>query len=140
MPKPQITDQTPEPTRLSLHVPEPAVRPGDEPDFSHIEIPRAGAIRCPPIDVEPADIKDLAYSIVRVMNRNGEAVGPWAEFIGADLNDGLLIKGLRDMITTRSFDARMTLAQRQGKTSFYMQCTGEEAVACAFQAALRPGT
>ena len=37
------------------------------------------------------------------------------------------------MMKTRAFDARMMMAQRQGKTSFYMQCTGEEAVACAFQ-------
>ena len=65
---------------LSLHVPEPVVRPGDEPDFSHIEIPRAGETRCPAIDVDAADIKDMAYSIIRVLNRNGEAVGPWAEF------------------------------------------------------------
>ena len=130
---------TADPAPLSLHVPEPAIRPGDEPDFSHIEIPRAGETRCPPIDVDAADIKDMAYSIIRVLNRNGEAVGPWAAFLEDDLTDDLLIKGLRDMMTTRSLDARMTLAQRQGKTSFYMQCTGEEAVACAFQAALRPG-
>ena len=135
MPKSPIADPAP----LSLHVPEPAVRPGDEPDFSHIEIPRADETRCPPIDVDAADIKDMAYSIIRVLNRNGEAVGPWAAFLEDDLTDDLLIKGLRDMMTTRSLDARMTLAQRQGKTSFYMQCTGEEAVACAFQAALRPG-
>ena len=43
------------------------------------------------------------------------------------------------MLKTRAFDARMMMAQRQAKTSFYMQCTGEEAVACAFQAALEKG-
>src|ERR1700761_5115019 len=31
----------------------------------------------------------------------------------------------------RAFDERMYRAQRQGKTSFYMKCTGEEAIACA---------
>ena len=122
-----------------FHVPEPVVRPGNEPDFSHIDIPRAGETRCPPIDVYAADIKDLASSIIRVLNRNGEAVGPWAQFLGDSLNDELLTKGLRDMMTTRAFDERMRLAQRQGKTSFYLQCTGEEAIACAFQAALRKG-
>jgi 2-oxoisovalerate dehydrogenase E1 component alpha subunit len=35
------------------------------------------------------------------------------------------------MILTRAFDDRMYRAQRQGKTSFYMKCTGEEAVAIA---------
>ena len=33
----------------------------------------------------------------------------------------------------------MLMAQRQGKTSFYMQHMGEEAVSCAFRKALRPG-
>jgi 2-oxoisovalerate dehydrogenase E1 component alpha subunit len=34
---------------------------------------------------------------------------------------------------------RMVMAQRQGKTSFYMPHMGEEAVSCAFQRALAPG-
>ena len=37
------------------------------------------------------------------------------------------------MLKTRVFDARMVMMQRQGKTSFYMHCTGEEAIACAFR-------
>ena len=36
---------------------------------------------------------------------------------------------MRHMMTLRTFDARMLMAQRQGKTSFYMQHLGEEAVA-----------
>ena len=43
------------------------------------------------------------------------------------------------MMTLRAFDARMLTAQRQGKTSFYMQHMGEEAVSCAFRRALAPG-
>ena len=43
------------------------------------------------------------------------------------------------MMTLRIFDARMQTAQRQGKTSFYMQHMGEEAVSCAFRKALEPG-
>ena len=43
------------------------------------------------------------------------------------------------MMTLRAFDARMQMAQRQGKTSFYMQHTGEEAVSCAFRVALKSG-
>jgi hypothetical protein len=35
------------------------------------------------------------------------------------------------MALTRAFDDRMYRAQRQGKTSFYMKCTGEEAVSVA---------
>ncbi len=35
------------------------------------------------------------------------------------------------MLLTRAFDDRMIRAQRQGKTSFYIKCTGEEAVSVA---------
>ena len=45
---------------LSLHVPEPAVRPGDKPDFHYLPIPRAGAVRRPPVDVPAHEIHDLA--------------------------------------------------------------------------------
>jgi 2-oxoisovalerate dehydrogenase E1 component alpha subunit len=120
---------------LRLHVPEPEVRPGGTPDFSKVVIPSAGSVRRPEIDAEPESIRDLAYSIIRVLNREGEAVGPWAGL----LSDAELLEGLRHMMTLRTFDARMQMAQRQGKTSFYMQHMGEEAVSCAFRQALAPG-
>jgi 2-oxoisovalerate dehydrogenase E1 component alpha subunit len=120
---------------LRLHVPEPAVRPGDTPDFSSVRIPEAGSVARPEVDADPESIRDLAYSIIRVLNRDGEAVGPWAGL----LTDGELLEGLRHMMTLRAFDARMLMAQRQGKTSFYMQHMGEEAVCCAFSKALLPG-
>ncbi len=120
---------------LELYVPEPEFRPGDKPDFSNVTIPQAGEGERPPIDVPADDIRKLAYTIIRVMNRNGEAVGPWA----GELSDERVKEGLEDMMRVRAFDARMQMAQRQGKTSFYMQCLGEEAIACAFSKALRPG-
>jgi len=43
------------------------------------------------------------------------------------------------MMLLRTFDARMLIAQRQGKTSFYMQHLGEEAISTAFRQALEPG-
>lgn len=43
---------------------------------------------------------------------------------------------LRSMALVRAFDERMFRAQRQGKTSFYMKCTGEEAVSVAAAHAL----
>lgn len=124
-----------ESTRLSLHVPEPAVRPGDQPDFSNVSIPRAGSVPKPEIDAAPETMRELAYSIIRVLNREGEAVGPWAGL----LSDEELLAGLRHMMRLRAFDARMLMAQRQGKTSFYMQHLGEEAVSCAFRKALLRG-
>ena len=120
---------------LRLHVPEPEVRPGGTPDFSGVKIARAGSVRRPPVDVDPAEIRDLAFSIVRVLNRAGEAVGEWA----GTLDDEELLDGLKAMMRVRAFDRRMLMAQRQGKTSFYMQCLGEEAIACAFRKALGPG-
>ncbi|OBY26954.1 3-methyl-2-oxobutanoate dehydrogenase (2-methylpropanoyl-transferring) subunit alpha [Leisingera sp. JC1] len=120
---------------LSLNVPEPGCRPGSTPDFSGFEIPRAGAVPRPPVDVDPDAIRDMAFSIVRVLNKDGEAVGDWA---GA-LSTEELHEGLRHMLLLRTFDARMLNAQRQGKTSFYMQHLGEEAVSCAFSRALEPG-
>jgi len=120
---------------LSLHVPEPPVRPGSKPDFSQVAIPEAGSVRRPDVSVDAHEIHDLAYSIVRVLNRQGEAIGPWAEGLDPDFLKG----GLRAMMKTRAYDARMIMAQRQGKTSFYMQCTGEEAIACAFQTTLEKG-
>ena len=43
------------------------------------------------------------------------------------------------MMRTRAFDTRMERAQRQGKTSFYMRCTGEEAIAVGQALELGPG-
>lgn len=120
---------------LRFHVPEPEVRPGGQPDFSNVVIPEAGSVDRPPVDAEPESIRKLAFSIIRVLNRKGEAVGPWA---GA-LSDEELVEGLRHMMLLRAFDARMQMAQRQGKTSFYMQHLGEEAVSTAFRRALEPG-
>ncbi|SMP33905.1 3-methyl-2-oxobutanoate dehydrogenase (2-methylpropanoyl-transferring) subunit alpha [Shimia sagamensis] len=120
---------------LSLNVPEPGCRPGDTPDFSDFEIPRAGEVGRPDVDADPDAIRDMAFSIVRVLNKEGEAVGDWAGALSVDE----LREGLRHMMTLRTFDARMQIAQRQGKTSFYMQHLGEEAVSCAFARALQPG-
>lgn len=120
---------------LSLRVPEPELRPGDVPNFSGVVVPRAGTVRRPDVDADPESIRDLAFTIIRVLNRDGEAVGPWA----GSLTDDELKAGLRHMMLLRAFDARMLTAQRQGKTSFYMQHLGEEAIGTAFRAALQDG-
>ena len=120
---------------LSFRVPAPEIRPGDSPDFSDVVIPKAGSVRRPPVDSDPEKIRDLAFTIIRVMTRDGHAAGDWAGMLGEDE----LRSGLRHMMRLRAFDARMLMAQRQGKTSFYMQHLGEEAIACAFQRALSKG-
>jgi 2-oxoisovalerate dehydrogenase E1 component alpha subunit len=120
---------------LRLHVPEPTGRPGHDTDFSYLPLSEAGAVRRPAVDVQAAQTNDLAFTLIRVLDKDGHAVGPWAP----DVDVALLKKGLRAMLRTRSFDVRMQLAQRQKKMSFYMQCLGEEAIACAHAMALSEG-
>ena len=120
---------------LRLHVPEPTGRPGHGTDFSYLHLSPAGAVQRPPVDIQPVETSDLAYTLVRVLDDDGRAVGPWAPQIDTDR----LRLGLRVMMKTRAFDARMQIAQRQKKISFYMQCLGEEAIATAHALALQPG-
>jgi 2-oxoisovalerate dehydrogenase E1 component alpha subunit len=117
---------------LALHVPEPEARPGDEIDFSHIPVPPAGSVSRPDINVDPSTIRDHAFQLIRVLDDEGRAVGPWDPRLDADK----LRRMLRDMMLVRVFDDRMYRAQRQGKTSFYMKATGEEAIAVASTHAL----
>lgn len=121
--------------KLGLHVPEPSSRPGDKPDFSHINVPKAGLVRKPDINCTPASIRDLAFDMIRVLDDQGVATGEWTP--GVD--NAFLLKGLRVMLKTRIFDERLFMSQRQGKTSIYVQCRGEEAIACAQRMALSQG-
>ena len=118
--------------RLLLHVPEPPFRPGDTPDFSAMEIPAAGSVPKPDIAASAAETEPLTKSLVRVLGDDHKAIGPWDPKLDADT----LRKILRDMVTVRIFDDRMYRAQRQGKTSFYMKATGEEAIAVTAAVAL----
>ncbi len=120
---------------LQLHVPEPSARPGHETNFSYLHLSPAGAVRKPPLNVNPAQTSDLAFSLVRVLDDDGKAVGPWA----SEVEPTVLRKGLRNMVKTRIFDARMLMAQRQKKLSFYMQSLGEEAIGSAHAIALSDG-
>ncbi len=120
---------------LRLHVPEPSGRPGCETDFSYLHLSPAGAVRRPPVDSTPFDTSDLAFGLIRVLDEQGQAVGPWAP----QIEPARLRKGLRAMMKTRIFDSRMLIAQRQRKLSFYMQSLGEEAIGTAQAQALQPG-
>ena len=123
------------PAPLRLHVPEPTGRPGHGTDFSYLHLSPAGEVPRPPLDVLPAETRDLATTLVRVLDDEGRAVGPWAPPLDAQVQR----RGLRAMLKTRAFDARMLIAQRQKKISFYIQCLGEEAIATAHALALQPG-
>ncbi|MEC4878430.1 3-methyl-2-oxobutanoate dehydrogenase (2-methylpropanoyl-transferring) subunit alpha [Pseudomonas sp. NC26] len=117
---------------LRLHVPEPTGRPGCQTDFSYLRLNDAGQVRKPPVDVDAADTADLSSSLVRVLDEQGNALGPWAEGIDPQT----LRQGMRAMLKTRIFDSRMVVAQRQKKMSFYMQSLGEEAIGSAQALAL----
>lgn len=118
---------------LSLHVPEPRFRPGDRVDYSHVEVPPAGAARRPEPSDPAASFHELAFGLVRVLGDDDRAVGPWDPRLSPDV----LRTMLRNMALVRAFDERMFRAQRQGKTSFYMKSTGEEAVSVAAAMAMQ---
>ena len=49
-----------------FHVPAPHARPGDTPDFSHIEIPPAGEARKPAVDIDGSEACVCVCVCVRV--------------------------------------------------------------------------
>ena len=122
----------PRPSRL--HVPRVPARPGEAPDFSYVSLSPAGAVARPDVNAAPADIENLSVELIRVLDDEHVAVGPWNPHLDVDV----LQVALRHMVLTRVFDDRMLRTQRQGKISFYMKSTGEEAVAIAAAMALRP--
>jgi 2-oxoisovalerate dehydrogenase E1 component alpha subunit len=120
---------------LQLHVPEPPGRPGRKTDFSYLHLSAAGEVRLPAVDATPVSTSDLAYGLIRVLDDAGHAQGPWAPTLDTEQ----MRSGLRAMMKTRAYDARMLIAQRQKKISFYMMSLGEEAIAVAHAQALQPG-
>src|SRR6201996_32377 len=121
---------------FDLHIPAPPARPGDQPDFSHLVIPAAGAVPRPDakISASSESLRDTAYGLIRVLDDQGRAVGSWAPQIAPEK----LRQGLRAMLLTRLFEDRMFRSHRQGKTSFFMKSTGEEAISAAQSMAMGP--
>lgn len=131
----RATDNSPTLKPSKLHVPSASSRPGLQPDFSQLHIPPAGAVHKPSFDVPAIDTASLAHGLIRVLSGEGVATGEWRP----DLKPQQLLNGLRHMLHVRAYDDRMFRMQRQGKLSFYMKCTGEEAVAVAQAMALENG-
>lgn len=119
---------------LSLHIPMPHTRPGQHANFDYLAIPAAGVVPRPPVDIPGTHVQEMPYQLIRVLNGAGEAVGAWDPQLSSDH----LLRGLRAMLLTRVFDDRMFRAHRQGKTSFFMKSTGEEAIGAAQALALHP--
>src|SRR5450755_1293686 len=104
-----------------LHIPHPPARPGQTPDFSYLQISPAGALAQPEVMAAFTATEFLAIGMVRVLDEQHMAVGPWNPHLEADE----LQVGLRHMLLTRLFDQRMQNIPRQGKISFYIKSTGE---------------
>src|SRR5262245_17165430 len=121
-------------SKPQLHVPQPPARPGEKPDFSYVALSPAGAVPRPDPGAQARDIESLAVELVRVLDDGHRALGPWNPNLTAEQ----MREGLRIMVLTRVYDDRMLKAQRQGRISFYMKSTGEEAVAAAAGMALEP--
>lgn len=120
--------------RSRLHVPQPPARPGEKPDFSYLEISPAGALERPDPLSGAREIEPLALGLVRVLDEEQRAVGSWSP----SLEPEALRLALKHMLLTRLFDDRMQRMHRQGRISFYMKCTGEEAVSVGAGMALEP--
>ena len=118
---------------LRFGIPKPPARPGELADFSYLDVPAAGSVRRPEIDTDSVWMRDLAYDLVRVLDDQGAPVDMGPQPDGVQLHEGL-----RAMVMTHAYDDRMTMAQRQGKTSCYMRCTGEEAIAVGHTLELHP--
>ena len=118
----------------TLYIPEPPFRPGDTPSYGHIEVPVSHTPERPDPLCDAEETEEHATKLIRVLRFNGDAKGPWRPDVSYDD----LRKGLADMMTVRALDKRMFNMQRQGKLSFYMKSTGEEAVSVAHSLALRP--
>lgn len=115
-----------------LHVPAVPARPGEEPDFSYVHLTPAGAVHRPDPRVPVRETVELAESLIRVIDDQGKACGPW----DPKLSPESLRAGLRELLLTRVFDDRMQRTQRQGRITFYVRSFGEEAVSVAAAAAL----
>lgn len=126
----------PQPTYNSrLHVPLGSSRPDQAVDFSGLHLHAAGDAPRPPVDVAPQDTGELARGLIRVLDDEGAAVGEWNPALSAEQ----LRQGLHHMLHVRAYDDRMFRMQRQGKLSFYIKSSGEEAVAVAQGMALEAG-
>ncbi|MFZ8886396.1 MAG: thiamine pyrophosphate-dependent enzyme [Steroidobacteraceae bacterium] len=118
-----------------LHVPRYHAGPGEVADFSYLKLSPAGEVQRPDVNVPAAEVVTMANQLIRVLDDQHQAVGPWHPHLEPEE----LQVGLRHMMLTRAFDDRMQRMQRSGKISFYIRSLGEEAIGVAQGMALRPG-
>ena len=88
-----------------------------------------------PVDADPESIRDLAFSIIRVLNRDGEAVGPWAGLLGD--------RGIARRPARHDDAARLRRAHADGAAAgqdlVLHAAHGRGGGSCAFARRSRPG-
>ena len=62
-------------TKSRLQIPKPTARPGEEPDFSYLDLSPAGSVDKPPIDSRTRDIEYLSNGLIRVLDDDHTAKG-----------------------------------------------------------------
>src|SRR3546814_15646995 len=79
-----------------FNVPAPAFRPGDPSEYRHMERPGAGALDRPAVDAPAATMREMPYGLIRVLDEEGKATGPW----NPRLEPERLVAMLRNMALT----------------------------------------
>ncbi len=70
-------DAPPSAPPLRLRIPEPAIRCGEPLTSAALHISRAGEVRRPDLDEEFHSLAPLCEQMIRVLDDDGKAVGPW---------------------------------------------------------------
>ena len=84
--------------QLRLHVPEPRFRPGDQADFSYLNIPAAGAQFRPDESCAASETNPLCTDLIRVLGDDNQAHGPWNPRLSPDTMRQILRAGVYELI------------------------------------------
>jgi len=113
---------------LSLHIPEPPARPGEEADFSHIQVTPAGVTPRPDSFAAAHDLRDMAFGLVRVLDDAGQAVGPWNPRLSPDMLRAIL----RHMALKRIANRPKASPDRNSERHLW-RTSGCSALQCRYQ-------
>jgi len=75
--RPSSNAAEPAAPRLKLHIPAHHPASGERPDLSYVPRFPAGAVERPDIAVPAQETHPLAYTLIRVLDDDGGAVGAW---------------------------------------------------------------
>ena len=101
-------------------MPEPSARPGFETDFSYLHLAPAGAAKRPAVDVQPRQTSELAFSLIRVLDDEGRALGPWDPKLSPESLSGeaQVLPELAKTLTRRGFLGHVTNSNKKNMAMF----------------------